>query len=507
MAAPSDPDPEPMVQSEDNLTGGRRWLRLPAAVAAGLAAGLGHVPFGLWPIALFGFGALIFLTIGARRPFWIAWAGGLGYFGLTLHWIVEPFLVDIERHGWMAPFALAFLAGGLALFWGGAAALAARIAGSRALMLALALAGAEAVRGHIFTGFPWALPAYIWVDTPVRLAVSWIGSYGLSLLTLLAVALPFAFGSNWPGRLAGAVLGLGLLAAALYPARVAPPLEAGGDTARIIQPDIAQADKWDPDLAPGHFQRMLLLTRFLTSTGPQPAMVVWPEVAIVQPLDLAGPTLETVSATIGDVPFVTGVNRREDGQWFNSMLVVGAGGQVTETFDKVHLVPFGEYIPFKLAFLRTLAGTSGNGFSSGRDVRLIETPLGRALPLICYEGIFPGHIFRAGERADYLMLLTNDAWFGTFAGPGQHLVQARFRAAEHRLPLLRVANRGVSAAIDAHGNLDPAQTLEMGQPGVADVTLATAPGVSPYAKLGDWPVFGLIGVLLGAGVWARRRKS
>lgn len=470
------------------MTGG---TALALAVLAGLAGGLGHAPFGFWPVALAGFAGLVFLVSRAPRPFLVAWAGGAAYFGLTLHWIVEPFLVDIARHGWMAPFALVLLAGGLALFWGAAGWLSARMAGPRSLTFALALAGAEALRGHVFTGFPWALPGYIWVDTPVRLSVAWVGSYGLTALTLLATALPFAFARRWQGVAAGLVL----LALAAVPGLQAPAdgAEAPLGTVRLLQPDIPQAEKWDPDLVAGHFQTKLGLTR-----GPEgaarPDLVVWPEASVVYPLDVAGPALAAISEAAGGVPFVAGINRRAEGEWFNSLVVVDQAGEVTKSFDKVHLVPFGEYIPFRLGFLRAMAGTSSNGFTPGSEVRLVDTPLGAALPLICYEGIFPGHLFRAEGRADYILLLTNDAWFGTFAGPLQHLDQARFRAAEHGLALVRAANRGVSAVIGPHGEIAPGAALPQGRPGTADLPVPRGLPPTLHARLGNLPLWMLLGL-------------
>ncbi|MEL7106834.1 MAG: apolipoprotein N-acyltransferase [Pseudomonadota bacterium] len=492
---PGKPPPEHTPQASTRVT-------LAAAICGGLAAALGHAPFGLWPVAVLGFAALIWAVARTARPGVAGWVAGTAYFGVTLHWIVEPFLVDIERHGWMAPFALVLLAGGLALFWAAAGWLATRMWGPRALAFALALSAAEVLRGHIFTGFPWVLPAYIWADTPLRLSVAFIGSYGLTCLTLLAAGMPFYLHTR--RALLGATAALVLLGGAALPGLLPPP---GGDrenaplgTVRMLQPNIDQADKWDREKIPANFERKLDLSR---SDGPAPDLVIWPEAAVVYPLDVAGPALEQIGAAAG-VPFITGINRREDGRWYNSLVVAGADGAVTATFDKVHLVPFGEYIPFGIPFLRQMAGTSSNGFAAGDRVHLIDTPLGRALPLICYEGIFPGHAFKAGERADYILILTNDAWFGTFAGPQQHLDIARFRAAEHRLAVVRVANKGVSAVIDPYGNLE--RPLAADTPGAANAAVPDAPGTTAYARTGDTPLMVLLVLAIVSAVVAHRRK-
>ncbi|MEO1238199.1 MAG: apolipoprotein N-acyltransferase [Pseudomonadota bacterium] len=481
-------------------------LRVTCVVAAlgGLSAALGHAPFGLWPVAVLGFVALIWAVSHSARPALVAWVAGTAYFGVTLHWIVEPFLVDAARHGWMAPFALVLLAGGLALFWGLAGWLSQHMWGPRALTFAVALAAAEVLRGHIFTGFPWALPGYIWIDTPQRLSVSLVGSYGLTLITLVAAALPFV-AQNRPGW-RGIGAGLALLALAAVPGFGPAYPEDENDSlgvVRIIQPNIEQAEKWDRDLAPGHFQDMLELTRAEDGRVREPDLVIWPEAAVVSPLDLAAPALEAIGAAAG-VPFITGINRREEGRWYNSLVVADASGTVTETFDKVHLVPFGEYIPFGIPLLRQMAGTASNGFTSGDRVRLIDTPLGRALPLICYEGIFPGHPFKAGERADYILILTNDAWFGTFAGPQQHLDIARFRAAEHRLAVVRVANKGVSTVITPYGNRE--RPLAADAPGAINAAVRDYPGIPLYARTGDTPLFVLLFLTIVSALVARFRK-
>lgn len=476
-------------------------IALAVAGLGGLAAALGHAPFAFWPVGFVGFAAVFWAVARSARPARAAWIAGTAYFGITLHWIVEPFLVDAARHGWMAPFALVLLAGGLALFWAAAGGLSRRMWGPRALTFALALTAAEVLRGHVFTGFPWVLPAYIWADTPLRLSVAFIGSYGLTFLTLFAAAMPFVARERL-GLVGGApaltLLGLAALQG-LGPGYPEDENDHLG-MVRIIQPNIPQADKWDRDKIPANFQRKLDLSR---SDGPAPDLVIWPEAALVYPLDVAGPALEQIGEAAG-APFITGINRRAEGDWYNSLVAANASGRVTETFDKVHLVPFGEYIPFGLPFLRQMAGTSSNGFAAGDGVRLIDTALGRALPLICYEGIFPGHAFKAGARADYILILTNDAWFGTFAGPQQHLDIARFRAAEHRLAVVRVANKGVSTVIDPYGNLEG--PLAADQPGATNAIVRQSPGTTLYARTGDRPLFVLLILAILSALVAARRK-
>ncbi|MXQ09166.1 apolipoprotein N-acyltransferase [Alphaproteobacteria bacterium GH1-50] len=476
-----------------------RWALLALGLIAGAVAALGHAPFGLWPLALIGFAGLIALIVREvtpRRAAWAAWAGGAGYFAVALHWIVEPFLVDAATHGWMAPFALVFMAGGLALFWGLAAWLARRLAGGGALAVALGLALAEMARGHVLTGFPWALPAYLWTDTPVRMSAALWGPYGLTALTLVLAALPSVGLSRlWRGGLTLAVLA-GLFGAGAIVGLWAKPGEEILDrpSVRLVQPNVPQDEKWNPERAP------VFMRRLLTSTAAgeaSPDLIVWPETAIPYPLDIAGPVLARAAIEAGGTPLITGLNRRtEDGQWFNALVTVGPGGEVTETYDKVHLVPFGEYIPGRIDLLRRMAAFTGFGFTPGAAVRAIDTPLGRAVPLICYEAIFPGHIGRAIERPDLLIQITNDAWFGTFAGPFQHLEQARFRAAEQGLPLIRAANTGVSAVITPTGEVFA--SLGLGEEGYIDAEVPPPLSATVYARIGDLPVAALLLLLFTA---------
>ena len=474
------------------------------AFAFGAVAALGHAPFGLWWAALLGFSGLIWAATRSPRQGLVAWSGGAGYFGVTLHWIVEPFLVDAATHGWMAPFALILMAGGLAAFWGLAGWVAARLTPG-AIGLALWLTAAEMTRGHVFTGFPWALPGYIWAETPVRMTVALYGSYGLTALTLLICALPFAARSR-RGRTGFFVLSL-LGLAGLF---VGGALREGRDydgtgEIALIQPNAPQNEKWDPERAPVFARRLIDFTGEAVAEDEfdRLKMAIWPESAVIWPLDRAGPVFDEVNRVAPGLPVLTGINRREGEDWHNSA-VVAEGGAVTQTYDKVHLVPFGEYIPFRIDLLRRMASFTGFGFAAGDRVRAIDTPLGRAIVFICYEAIFPGHVRRAEERPDLLIQITNDAWFGTFAGPYQHLDQARFRAAEQGLPLYRAANTGISASIDARGEVKV--SIPLGTTGWTTAQKLAALPPTPYARAGDLPVALFLALAIGLSAIVNRKR-
>lgn len=480
----------------------RPGVWLPLALLAGVAAALGQVPWSLWPLALAGYGAGVWLVAGAgsvRPAFWRGWAFGVGHFGVALHWITEPFQVDAVRDGWMAPFALVLMAGGLALFWGAAGAVSAYLP-RRAFGFALALAAAEALRGTVLTGFPWAQPGHVWLDHPPAQLAALAGAGGLMLLTLVVAALPVAGG--WRGAGLAAALLAGAFGFGLW--REGQPVPApAGAVIRLVQPDADQALKWQPEHAGAFFARHLDLTA--TPADRRPDLIVWPETAVPFLLNEPWDGLERMVAVAGDTPIVFGVQRTEGLRGYNSLAVLGrdaAGApEVQAVYDKHHLVPFGEYIPggdllADLLAVPSFAPKEGYGYSAGPGPALLDLgSLGRVLPLICYESVF-AWFPRAVDRPDWMLQITNDAWFGDVSGPYQHLALARLRSIETGLPLVRVANTGVSAVVDARGGITT--SLGLNRMGALDAALPGAMAPTPYVRLGDWAaiVAWLLGVLV-----------
>lgn len=481
------------------------------AAVLGAVAALGQAPLGLWPATLGAFAilfALFQLTQDWRQAGRLGWVAGTGYFLVALSWIVEPFLVDVARHGWMAPFALVIMSGGLALFWAVGYGIA-RLAGVGGVGWIAALVLAEAVRGYLFSGFPWAQPGHVWVDTPLLQWASVFGALGLCAVTLGgAIALrQLAAGRHGVG-VAGVA---GLLVLYLSGPLLVPPAVQGADAPaiRLVQPNAEQHLKWHPDHVQEFLDRQIAYTRADTDNN-RPDLIVWPETAIPAPLHRADPTLAAISAAADGVPVVLGVRRIDGARLFNSLVLLDEQGQRAALYDKHHLVPFGEYIPFGDQLgrfgLRGLAAQDGNGYSSGAGPRLIDMgDLGRALPLICYEGVFPRNVAGAAGRADFMLLITNDAWFGQVSGPYQHLAQARLRTVEQGLPMIRVANTGVSAVIDAGGRV--VASLPLGQAGWVDAPLPPPQPPTLYARMGDWPIWaGLVLAWLAAVLAGHRRR-
>ena len=491
---------------------------LGAGIALGVVVALGQAPFGLWPATLVGIAAVAALLAVAPGPGKAAltgWAFGAGHFGLTLSWIVQPFLVDAGRHGWMAPFALVLMAGGMALFWAGAFALARWLSPGRQpvwLALAIGFGAAEALRGWLFGGFPWGGPGLAWIDTPLAQLAGWIGVLGLSVLTVAGGAALWEVLArrSLAGGAALALAGALALGAGLALERAPVPERTEPVRLRLVQPNAPQHLKWDPDWMGVFLDRALALSGAQAETPPD--LVIWPETAVPSLLGDAPGLQAEIAAGAAPARVIAGIRRLEGRRGFNSLVLFGPDGVAEQVYDKHHIVPFGEYVPLGDLLdrfgIHGLAAREGYGYSAGPGASLLDLPggLGRALPLICYEAIFPRDLRAAPGRADWILQITNDAWFGTFSGPQQHLVQARFRAIEFGLPLARAANTGVSAVVDARGRVVAA--LPLGQDGRLDANLPGALPATLYARLGDVPL-GLALLLAGLGLiaaGARKRR-
>ncbi|WP_299891109.1 apolipoprotein N-acyltransferase [uncultured Ruegeria sp.] len=486
------------------------WLKLLVVALLGAFGAFGLAPFDYWiaTLVVLILIAPLFLACETRsRAAMLGWVFATGYFAHALSWIMEPFQVDAERHAWMAPFALIFMAGGLALFWalafwvsrrGNASAL------TQGVMLAAALSLVELGRGYLLTGFPWAGVAQIWVDTPVAQLLSLIGPYGLGALTFAAtLPLGAALSEKRSVRHAmfPAAFVLGCAVFALGYSALRPPVMLSDNTVRLVQPNAPQHQKWDPDYAPLFFARQIEFT----ASQPRPDLIIWPETSVPAWLGSAQPYLTAIADAAQGTPVVLGVQRGDGPRIYNSMIYLDEKGQQRGLYDKHHLAPFGEYVPLGDLMARLgvfgLATTTGNGFSAGPGPALLDVgKLGRAVPLICYEAVFPQDVNGAPDRADFLLQITNDAWFGTRSGPYQHLAQAQMRAIEQGLPMMRSANTGVSAMIDPLGRITEA--LPLGQAGYVDAVLPEPQARTIYSWIGDSPV--LIALLfLVAVLWRR----
>jgi apolipoprotein N-acyltransferase len=494
--------------------GVRRWA---IAWAAGAMSALAMPPFDLVPVLFVTLPVLVWLIDGAisegdnsgrrsrRSAFVAGWFFGFGFFLAGLWWIGFAFLVEADRFAWMIPFAMLGLPAGLALFYGLAAALARwlwRTDALRVFIFALSFGGAEILRGHLFTGFPWNSLGYAFAASDLTLqGASLLGLDGLSVLAFAIFAAPVLFDGQPGGRFARRVTGgfavfaiAGLLAYGGWRLSLDIPEPASAVRLRVVQPSIPQAEKWRPDLRLRNFSRLVELSDVATSPEASGAadrdIIIWPESAIPFYYQNEPEAQQAVAGLLrpGSV-IVTGLLRYEarpggGARIFNSVAVLDDTGMIAARYDKVRLVPFGEYLPFQDTLerwgIRQLTDLPG-GFAAGEAVTPVRRPgLPSFWPLICYEAIFPGFLPRGADapRPDFLLNVTNDAWYGDTPGPRQHLRQARMRAVEQGLPMVRAANNGISALIDARGQI--VRELPLDDAAVIDGTLPGALPRTPF---------------------------
>jgi apolipoprotein N-acyltransferase len=493
----------------------RGGFRLATAAAAGACLTLAQPPLSLWPVLFVAWPVLLWLTRGAktvRGAGWLGWWAGFGFFLTGLYWIGEAFLVEASKVWWylpLMPLAIGLLAAVVALFWAAAFALASRIGGTgwrEALALSVTLSAMEALRGTVLTGFPWALQAYAWVETPVIQSAALIGAYGLTGLTLLATLL-CGLWRPAPLLVAGGLAAAGWAWGAY---RVPDTPQPAGAVIRMVQPAIDQRDKWRPENTGPIFRQLLDLSR--SPGAVTPALVIWPEVAVTFLFDNSAEAIAAAtSAMPGGTTLAVGSVRAEPGapgrRLFNSLLFYANDGTQLGAYDKRKLTPFGEYVPYASVLGMLGLGTLGDGlsgFTSGVDPGPFALPgLPPAVVLICYEIIFPGLTRDTAGRGDWIIQVTNDAWFGNSAGPYQHLAQARVRAIETGLPIARAANTGISAMIDSYGRLTA--TLGLGRRGVVDAPLPRRLGSPVFARLGNAVPLAVLAVAIAILTFGHRR--
>jgi apolipoprotein N-acyltransferase len=376
----------------------------------------------------------------------------------------------------MAPFALILMAGGLALFWAGAGWFARRF-GPLGWVVGLTLA--DYLRGVLFTGFPWGLLSYTLAESPFIGFFAWVGPHGVTLFLLLISAL--CAQRVWAGAAGGSAI---MLTCALIPL---PEMQrdVAKTTVRLVQPNAPQAQKWDPFYAPIFLDRMI----DATAADPKVDVIIWPESAIYTALNYADRHIERLRSAAGRADVIFGILRIDERDRLFNSLVLSREDQPPQIYDKHHLVPFGEYLPFEDWLVRNGFGFApelfGVGFSAGKSgTPMILSNSVKILPMICYEIIFPRAVSAARQDADVIVQISNDAWFGGFSGPAQHLEITRLRAIEQGMPIIRVSNSGVSAVIDGRGEI--VDKMPLNTSGHLDVQVPLMHYQTPYALFGNW---------------------
>ena len=474
------------------------WRRALAALAAGALAALSQPPFDFFAACFVSFPVLVWLIDGAAsqpgerllrralRPFAIGWWFGFGYFLAGLWWTGAALLVEAELFAWALPLAVIGLPALLALFWGLAAMLA-RLTWSdgagRIAALAAAFACVEWLRTFVLTGFPWNPIGQAAMPVPVLMqSVGVVSMVGINALAVFVFAAPALLASR-RGRAAG--LAVAALAVALHvgyglwrlsSAEAAPPVLAD---VRIVQPSIDQAEKWDASVRQRIFRTLTELSARPPAQGEAaPELIVWPETSVPFILSEQPEALTALADLVGDgQTLMAGAVRiegeRAEARYYNAIVAIDSAGEIVDAADKLWLVPFGEFMPF--ADLLSRIGVeklvrSVSAFTAGSHRNLLSTQAGAsALPFICYEIIFPGTAGYGDTEADFILNVTNDAWFGDTPGPYQHFRQAQIRAVEAGRPLVRAANNGISGVVDAYGRVVDAFALDA--VGVLDVAV------------------------------------
>ncbi|MBL8628115.1 MAG: apolipoprotein N-acyltransferase [Rhodospirillaceae bacterium] len=503
------------------------WQRALLAALLGAASTLAMPPWHVVPLLWVTVPLLLWMLDScktARSAMVIGWSFGFGHFAVGLNWIANAFYVDADTHGAFAIPAVAGLCAIFGVYIAVVTLIVHRLPRApryvRAFGFALAWMSVEWVRGWLFTGFPWNPMGSVWAAWPEMIQITTLfGTLGLGLFTLIAAAAVFVFtapATTKHERIFGLAPTALLIVFGLYGAvrlydRDVPMVP--DVNLRLVQPNIAQADKWRPGLREQHFMDHVRLS---ASTGVEGVThVIWGEAAVAFALDrdevrraIAVSMLSPGATLITGVPRVaTGANGIEE--IFNSMLVVRSDASVAALYDKTHLVPFGEYLPLRglIPFRKLTEGTMDFSAGHGRTTLSIDNAPPFS-PLICYEAIFSGEVTGPptadGQRPQWLLNITNDSWFGDTSGPRQHLAEAQLRAVEEGLPLIRVANTGISAVIDPYGRV--LGRIALNTRGTLDSPLPqAAEGRTLFSRTGQWGPIVLI--LLGiVFLWEAERR-
>jgi len=481
------------------------------ALLIGAASAFAFAPVGLWPLMPLALAALcefIWRSKSIKQALAIGWAFGLGQFLVALNWLPTSFTYQANMPAWLGWVALVLLSLYLAVYPALATGLAFRFKDQRPVALVLALAGAwpitEWLRGTMFTGFPWNPIGVTLVDTDVLNAATVIGTYGLTILVV------FAGGVLWllthkEWRAAGALLAV-LLVMHFMPWPLVRDKDRILRDIRVIQPNIGQEDKWRPGFSEEAARRLAVLS--MRPGGQRPRLLLWPEAAVTDPLEdelsidrpYAEVERQRAAALVAPPEYLlTGgiAVFSKDGRSIsgaaNSIFILGPGGREVDRYDKAHLVPYGEYLPMRpllsaIGLSRLAPGDID--FASGPGPRTFVLPgWGKVGFQLCYEIIFSGNVVDRRDRPDFIFNPSNDAWFGRW-GPPQHLAQARLRAAEEGIPVIRSTPTGISAVIDAHGQI--VKALPWQTAGVIDAQLPAPASPTPFARFGN-----IIPLLLG----------
>ena len=516
------------------------WRRALVAFAAGAGSALAMPPIDAWPVLFLTLPVLVWLADGAAGgrlggipgAAIVGWWFGFGYHLVGLYWVGHAFLVDAKTFGWLLPFAVTALPAGMACYTALGLALARMLwtrGPGRLIALAVALTVTEWLRGFMFTGFPWNAYGYALTGSlALSQGAALIGIWGLTFVTVAVFASPAVLLDErvdtrrpWLPLALGVAVLAALAAYGTWRLSRTPTAFVDNVRLRIMQPNLQQDQKFN------YSAKQRVMSQYLElsdrSTGPQSSGVrdathlIWPESAFPFLLTHEPEAMAQIAALLpqGTV-LITGAIRAPEApprqkieRAYNSIYVIDHDGTILSVYDKIHLVPFGEFLPFQ-GFLESLGIMQltklPGGFIPGERRRAMDVPRApRMLPFVCYEIVFPGEATPGSERPGWMLNLTNDGWFGHSSGPYQHLRQAQVRAIEQGLPLVRAANTGVSAVIDPAGRT--VRSLPLGTEGVLDAQLPRRIEPPLYARIGDAGVFLTLAIVTIVLIRRRARRA
>lgn len=502
------------------------WKRALLAFMAGAIAVLGQAPYDFFAACFVSFPALVWLLDGAvadaptgflrrlKPAFAIGWWFGFGYFLAGLWWIGGALLVEAESFAWALPLAVVGIPLMLAFFYGFAAVVA-RLLWSdgigRIAALAFAFGLAEWLRTFLFSGFPWNPIGFAAMPVPLLMqSVAVVGVAGMNVLAVFVFSMPALLAERRNRKLGFSLAAILVAAHTAYgyfrlAAPAAPAVRSLN--VRIVQPNIDLTEKWDGTVRDRIFASMLELTSAPPKAGAKkPDLIIWPETSVPFLFTERPDALVAIGDTLADGQMLlAGAVRSEgeasagqEGLYYNSVVSINDRGEIVEAVDKVHLVPFGEYIPFadtmaRIGLSQLVAGPMS--FAAGTNRRPLALPGGlKSVAFICYEMIFPGLVSVDAASSQIMVNVTNDAWFGDTPGPYQHFRQSQIRAVENGLPVLRAANTGISGIVDPSGRVVDA--LAMNVRGIIDFSVPVA--ASSAARVPVWQVNGFLIMFLFA---------
>jgi apolipoprotein N-acyltransferase len=491
---------------------------------AGLAAVLALPPFFIWPVLPFSLGMLwngLHQAKTHKRRFWHGWWWGFGHFMGGLYWFSYALLTDPVQFGWLIPFALTLIPAALAVYVAltGVVAFWFRPRGMQAVLLfSTVWVLFEWLRGVLFTGFPWNLTGYVLNGTLASMQLASLG--GVWLMGFVAVFLSLlpwltVHEGGWR-RFKGAVLSLVvllILMAGGWGRLANHPAILDGPVVRVVQANIEQKLKWTPEVRTQSVFEQARMSRTGHGEPPSqiPQIVVWPETAVPYVWSerfFLRPVLDSAVPPGGGM-LMTGMIRETGADIYNSLLVLTKGAALATSYDKRHLVPFGEFVPLRHILPLVAMVYGGRDFSHGGGDAVIALPgYPPVRPLICYEAIFPSDVWNGkNPRPEWLVNITNDAWFGISTGPYQHVEAARLRALEQGVPLVRAANTGISAVVDPLGRV--IRLIPLGVKGTITTPMPRSllPGFyasHPYIIIN---ILAMVALGMQCYVWRRKSKT